>query len=283
MAIPSFYARPSINIETYDVRAAAELPGTSVEGDVAFFLEQAARSGGPVLELGCGTGRVTFALADAGIEIVGLDRSTAMLERAAARLAGRGGTAGRGGADARAAGGISFVEGDMTGFELGRRFRLVIIPFRAFMSVLDPAGQRRCLEAVRRHLEPDGRFVLDLFDPRLEWCLPTGPGPRLDRKTVVHPGTGNPVTVEITARANDPFRQSFTETWRFRELGDGGRVIREEVEELALRWTYRHEMRYLLELTGFEVVAELGGFMGQPPTYGTEQVWMARPTGGGRG
>jgi SAM-dependent methyltransferase len=270
-SIEPFYARPSLNIETYDLRAAAQLPGSTVEGDARFFLDMADRSGGPVLELGSGTGRVTFALAEAGVEIVGLDRSRAMLEHARARLASRGGTAGR----------VSFVEGDMTDFALGRRFRLVIVPFRAFMSILDPADQRRCLQAIHRHLEPDGRFVLDLFDPRLEWCLPSGPGPMPDRKTVVHPVTGHPVSVDITTRANDPFRQSFTEVWRFRELGEGDRVIREEVEELTLRWTYRHEMRYLLELTGFEVVAELGGFLGQPPAYGTEQVWVARPVGGG--
>ena len=265
--VPEFYLRPALNVETYDVRAQGDLAGTMLEGDVGFYLELAERTGGPVLELGCGTGRVTWPLGEIGLEAVGLDLSPSMLAEAEARRADH---------PAASSARVTFVEGDMTEFDLGRSFRLVIIPARAFMMLLDPEAQRSCLACVRRHLDADGRLVVDLFDPRLDWCVPDFDGAR-DEDTVAHPATGRPVTVEVRERVNDPFRQQLRELWRFRELGDDGMPVREEQEALTLRWTYRQEMRYLLELTGFEVEAEWGGFKGQAPGYATEQVWVARP------
>ena len=71
----------------YDLRTAADMPGTTCEGDVEFFVEEALRAGGPVLELGCGTGRVSWPVAEAGLDVVGLDLSPAMLRRAEAKRA----------------------------------------------------------------------------------------------------------------------------------------------------------------------------------------------------
>lgn len=271
----TFYARPSLNVETYDVRADITIPGSTVDGDVAFFTDLAARTGGPILELGCGTGRVAWALAGAGHEVVGLDLSTAMLAGAEAK---------RGSKPPDVAARMTFVAGDMTAFELGRQFALVIIPFRAFMAVLEPAGQRACFEAVRRHLVPGGRFVVDLFDPRLEWCVPSVVDPpNRGRDSVRHPVSGREVQVDILSRHNDPYLQRLTEEWRFRELDGRGEIVREELEVLTLRWTYRYEVRYLLELAGFEIEAEHGGFHGEAPAYAREQVWVARrPLGAAR-
>ena len=97
-----------------------------------------------------------------------------------------------------------------------------------------------------------------------------------DLGQVLHPETWNPVRIEATDRTADIVAQVFEETWRFTELdGDGG-AIRVEEEVLRMRWTYRNEMRYLLELCGFEVEAEYSDYFGSPPAYGKEQVWVAR-------
>ena len=74
-----FYARASLNVETYDVRHPRTMDGTPVAGDVAFYRRLAESAGGPVLELACGTGRVAIALAEAGNDVVGLDLSEPML------------------------------------------------------------------------------------------------------------------------------------------------------------------------------------------------------------
>lgn len=260
----AFYSRPSLHVEAYDALHGA-IPGGA---DLAYFRDLAERSGGPVLELGCGSGRLTIPLAEAGFDIVGLDRSAAMLERAEARRAALPPEARRR---------VRFIEGDMTDFRIGRRFGLVFAAFRVFMSLLDTEAQRRSLAAIRRHLRPDGLLSIDVFDPRFDLLGP-GRQPGQSRMEATHPVSGNRVAAAAIERDNDVLRQVLTEQWRFVEEGPDGAIVREEHEELRLRWTFRHEMRHLLELTGFEILGEQSDYAGTGPAYGREQIWLARPT-----
>lgn len=259
-----FYQAPSLNVETYDERTVAN--GTPIEGDVEFFVGQAREVGGPVLELGAGTGRVTWPLAEAGFEVAGLELSQAMLARAEAKRA----------TVPEAARKLArFVLGDMGDFQLDQTFALVIVPYRSFQVLTTPQDQRRCLECIHRHLRPGGRLIVDLFDPQLDRCVPDAPFPSQEQ-TVRHPTSGNTVKVEVVRHTNDPLRQVLTELWRFTEVNEVGDVLRQEEEVLTLRWTYRQEMRYLFELVGFEVEAEYSDFHGSAPAYGKEQVWVVR-------
>jgi ubiquinone/menaquinone biosynthesis C-methylase UbiE len=152
-----FYLMPA-NAETYDrdVGSAAD-----AMGDVPFYLElarEAAALGQPVLELGCGTGRVTIPIAQAGVEVVGLDNAPAMLNVARRKAAA-------------AALDVRWVQGDMRSFALDQRFGLVIIPFRSFLHLLTEADQLNCLACIRKHLLPGGRLALNFFAPK----LPAGP------------------------------------------------------------------------------------------------------------
>ncbi len=128
----------------------------SVEGDVAWYQEECLRSGDPVLELGCGTGRVTIPLAEEGLEVVGLDQSIAMLEYARA-YAEQQDVLDR----------VQFVQDDMASFVLDRTFPTIIIPFCTFAHLTTAKQQGSCLERVHKHLTSDGTFVLDMkrFDP----------------------------------------------------------------------------------------------------------------------
>ncbi|MFH1279595.1 MAG: class I SAM-dependent methyltransferase [Candidatus Eisenbacteria bacterium] len=265
----SFYGRPGLNVETYDAfqeRYANESGFPALDGDVEFYKSLAVSSGGPVLELACGTGRVAWPIAEAGVDVVGLDLSEAML--GAARAKGE-----RYPADVRAR--ATFVSGNMAEFDLGRVFPLVVIAFRSFQSLLTVEEERACLERIRRHLAPEGRLVIDNFDPLLQYCLPEAESPVIDR-SATHPVTGNAVKIEVVERTTDPYRQLITEHWRFTEHDENGDVVREEEDVLKLRWIYRQEMRYLFELTGFRVEGEFSDFHGDEPGYGKEQIWIAR-------
>ncbi|HLF71311.1 MAG TPA: class I SAM-dependent methyltransferase [Dehalococcoidia bacterium] len=126
--------------------------------DIPFYVElarEASVRGEKVLELGCGTGRVTIPIAEAGVGVAGLDSSPAMLEIARSK--------------APDASNPRWVEADMRDFDLGERFGLIIIPFRSFQHLLTEPDQLACLERVREHLLPGGRFALNIFnpDPRL--------------------------------------------------------------------------------------------------------------------
>jgi ubiquinone/menaquinone biosynthesis C-methylase UbiE len=259
-----FYTDGGLNVETYDARTAG------FPGEIDWWLRHARATGGPVLEVACGTGRVTWPIARAGVEIVGLDIGAGMLRTAEAK---------RDREPRDVSERVRFVRGDMTDFSLGETFALAIIPFRAFQSLLTAEAQRSSLTCVRRHLRPGGRLIVDVFDPRLDWILPERSEPGLtDRPSVTDSLTGNTVTVEVLTRANDPLRQTLRERWRFTERTSNGTVLRREEEFLELRWTYRYEMRYLLELCGFAIEAELSDFSDSPPTYGREQIWMAVTT-----
>lgn len=266
--VPPFYGRPGLNVETYDLRAAGDMAGTSVEGDIAFYVEQAEAIGGPVLDLGGGTGRVAWELAQVGFDVLVLDLSQEMLGEGERNREGMP-------ADVRAR--VRFVQGDMATFDLDEAFALAITPFRSFQALLTAEAQRSCLRAVHRHLRTGGTLVLDVFDPRLDLCVPevTAP-PRAERASIRHPRSGNEVTIRVLSRRNDPLRQVLEERWEFSELDASGAILRREEEVLRMRWTYRWEMRYLLELTGFEATGEYGDFRGSPPAYGREQVWVTR-------
>ena len=119
-------------------------------------LARAAR--GPVLELGCGAGRLLIPMARTGAPATGLDLSEAMLAQCRTRLAHEP-------PDVQAR--VHLVHGDMRDFSLPRPYRLVTIPFLTFMHLLTVDEQLACLSAAHRHLEPGGRLALDVFNPDL--------------------------------------------------------------------------------------------------------------------
>lgn len=260
-ALP-FYSG-GLNAETYDLGVARL--GPSGGEDIAFYLALARREGSRVLELGCGTGRVAIELAEAGLEVVGIDSSVPMLDGARAKAAML---------DAEIARRLTLVEGDMRTFSLDRTFDSVLIPARAFAFLLTPEAQQECLAQVHRHLRPKGALAIHLFDPRLDWCLPEASGGRTDES--YDPASHRRIRVEVLNRRNDVVNQVMTELWRFSDIDSAGTVLRQEEEQLALRWTYRYEMRHLLARAGFVEVVEYSDFTGSPAAYGAEQIWVCR-------
>jgi len=140
--------------ELYDMQR----PATGVYLDVPLWLALAEKTGGPVLELACGTARTLLPIARGGYEITGLDLSPHQLAVARRKLAQETGDVRR-----RA----RLVEGNMAQFDLGERFGLIFITFRSFQALLERADQRGCLECCARHLAPRGRLGINVFNPRM--------------------------------------------------------------------------------------------------------------------
>jgi SAM-dependent methyltransferase len=124
--------------------------------DVRYYVEEAHQRGGPVLEYGCGNGRITLAIARAGVPVVGVDRSAPMLRDLRARLRAEAPEVQRR---------VSVRRGDMRSLALARRFPLVICPFNAFLHLYVRRDVERFLARVREHLLPRGELVLDLSMP----------------------------------------------------------------------------------------------------------------------
>lgn len=258
-----FYSRHGLHVEIYD----AQTQFGYFFQDEDFYRQTAQITGGPVLELGCGTGRLAIPLLETGLEVHGLDASAAMLEVARRKRASlSAGTGER----------LHLHLGDMSRFELGNRFAFIFIAFRSFQLLTTSEAQRRCLHCVREHLTPNGKVIINIFDP-LYHCLLPGPQESTQPpREFVHPVSENRVVVETLERVNDPLTQISQECWRFTEIDATGEIVRQEEESLRLRWTFRYEMRYLIESCGFAVEAEYSDFHRSPPAYGKEQVWVLK-------
>lgn len=239
-------------------------------GDVQFYVEEAEKAGSPVLELGCGTCRILIPVAESGINIVGLDNSTDMLSIARQKVAKL---------SAEKQKRIELVEGDMLSFSLGRqRFKLIMIPYRAFLHLMTSEDQRQSLTCIREHLADGGRLVLNMFDPRLDIITEhMGPLGAAVKKIgeFTHPDTGQKIFIWGN-RKYDPLDQTVEQYFIFEELDDGGKVISKTYSTINLRFVYRYEMQYLLELCGYRIEALYGDFQRGPFRYGGEQIWVAR-------
>ncbi|TDI62691.1 MAG: class I SAM-dependent methyltransferase [Alphaproteobacteria bacterium] len=257
----AYYDEGELGALTYDLF----YEGNTRWEDIGFYRQLAVECGSPVLEIGAGTGRVTWVLAEEGTEMVGLDLSINMLAVAESRRSQH---------PPDVASRVEFIEADMTDFDLGRQFPLIIVPACAFQHLVTPEEQFAALTCFRRHLVPGGKLVLHLFDPKLEMCIPDGPrSERIEEAT--DPQTGHLIRRSIIGRELDPMRQRFEEKIRIEVFDDTGKIVQTEETSWALRWTLRQEMRYLLERTGFEVEAEYSDFSYSPPAYGKKQVWVA--------
>lgn len=253
----------SLFVEAYDAFYQADLP--QVSKDRTFYELLAEEAGGAALEVACGTGRLTLPLAEAGIEITGVDLSEGMLT-----VARQKSQALTDAARAR----LTLLHQDMTALKLDRRFRLAFVPFRSFQHLLTREQQRQALESMRKHLEPDGLLVLHLFDPRLDFLIDEeAPMPG---HAGTHPASGRRFVGEILKTRFDHLAQIRRDLWRYAELDAAGETLREATREMALRWTYRWELHYLLELSGFAVEAEYSDFNRAPPAYGRELIVVAR-------
>lgn len=253
----------SLFVEAYDAFHDSDTP--QIAGDVAFYSDIARETGGAVLEVACGTGRVALALAAAGHDVTGVDLSEGMLsiaQRKAATLP----------AETRRR--LTLLHQDMTRLKLDRRFGFIFVPFRSFQHLLTIDQQKKALTAVHRHLEPQGRFALHLFDPRLDLLIEENtPLPGISG---THKPTGLRYVGEIVRTRFDHLAQTRHDLWRYAEIGSHGEVLREDTREMVLRWTYRWELHHLLALCGFAVESEYSDFERSPPAYGKELIIVGR-------
>ncbi len=236
--------------------------------DVAFYVDAARHSGGPVLELGCGTGRVLIPTARAGIEIVGLDASEGMLETCRRRLRAESPDVQR-----RA----SLQRGDMRDFELDRTFRLVTIPFRPFQHLVTVPQQLACLATVRRHLGPDGRFVFDVFNPSIPRLAKPADGAETDEEPPFTLPDGRTVIRRHRFLERDLIKQVNTCELVYHVTHPDGRQER-LVHRLQMRCIFRFEAEHLLARAGFTVDHVYADFDRSPygSQYPGELIFIAR-------
>lgn len=209
-------------------------------GYVDFWLAQARIHGGPILELGCGTGKLAIPLAEAGFSVTGLDNSPALLELAASKN-----------------GDVQWVEGDMRSFDLGRGFTLIMLPSNNLGHLHTPEDFAECIGSVKRHLRPGGVFVIDVFVPDLKLLL-QGEADEYLLTDYDHPeGQGR---VRVMARSRYESSTQIRRTTTIRKVAGE----RDAVGSLDLKMYFPRELEALLRCHGLYIAARYGGHAGEP-------------------
>lgn len=236
--------------------------------DATFYVEMAQAAGGPVLEVGCGTGRVLIPTARAGVEITGLDLSPSMLAVCRRNLAQES-------AETQAR--VRLVEGDMRDFDLGQQFALITIPFRPFQHLETTEDQIKCLATIRRHLAPGGRLVLDLFNPSLPYLADPARLDEFGDEPEITMPDGRRVLRRARITARDYFNQvQDTELIYYVTHPDGSQE--RLVHSFPMRYLFRFEAEHLLARCGFKVEALYADY--DRSSYGSkypgELIFIAR-------
>jgi len=224
--------------------------------DVDFYIDRllTERVRGPVLEPGCGTGRVAAPLAAAGFRISGFDHSEAMLRRARCRRRSLP-------ADARVR--LRFSRQDMTSFRYRHRFKAVIVAFSTFNLLPTETARRACLHLVARHLEPGGLLLADLFNPH-QTASGTAVGSRRFASSFRSPRFGSMVSKTVE-ESDDPCGASTYVRYRYEERRRRDDILIDELEvEFTLARLQRAEVEAALFEAGFDVEAVHGDYNGRP-------------------
>jgi SAM-dependent methyltransferase len=231
-------------VSAYDAIARLYDPWSrSVVEDVGFYVGLAVESGGPVVELGVGTGRIAIPVARAGVRVIGVDSSRGMLEVCSEQAALAG-----------VAHLVDLRVGDLADPPVAEAVPLVLCPFRAYLHLADDAARLEALAAARQLLEPGGRLAFDVFAPGQEDVEETH-GRWLERE----PGIWERAHWDLEARR-----------LTLEVRGESGETT------MTLSWLRPAEWEGLLGRSGFAVEALYGWFDRRPYTGGEDAVFVAR-------
>ncbi|MDQ8187630.1 class I SAM-dependent methyltransferase [Pelagicoccus sp. SDUM812002] len=253
------YDYEGMEAELYD-----QLDELSDFEDLSFYQWFVDLVDGPILDLGCGTGRILLPFAEDGKEVVGLDGSQTMLDLCASRLESAGATA-------------ELVRGDMRDFDLGdRRFGSILVPGFSVQMLLEDVELEACFDCCRKHLREDGQLIVSTHMPwEMIWdgresC------PMEERKRVDLPEIGEQL-VAFQAWQIDTHKQRLVLKNRFERWDAAGDLVSSETKEMTIRWHLPHEMMVRLGEAGFSDVSVYGDFDFEPPEPDSESlVYLAR-------
>ncbi|HYL69152.1 MAG TPA: class I SAM-dependent methyltransferase [Candidatus Limnocylindria bacterium] len=230
--------------------------------DLPFYLELARQSRGPVLEIGCGTGRVLLPIARHKIEIHGVDNSAAMLRILKSHLASEP-------LDVRKK--VHLHKGDMRSFRLKKKFPLVILPFRPLQHMFTLKDQLAALKTAAFHLGRRGTLAFDVFYPKMD-VISSGIGEEIKELEWSEGGEPERVVRRFFRKdAVDKIHQNFNFTFIFRTY-EGDQLVREESEPFALSYYTHPHLQALFQMADLEIVKEYGSFLKTPLDNSADQM-----------
>jgi len=215
-----------------------------VDAHLPYYLDLARRQDSPVLELACGTGQLAVPIAATGITVAGLDRSAAMLDVARARAAAAGVS-------------IDLVEGDMRGFDLGRRFALVFVARNSLLHLTSTDDLLAALVCAKAHLAPGGILAFDVFNPSPMILA----RPRGTRFPVMQVPSGRFGTLRVEGTHDySAAEQVDRGTWYISTAETPDRWV----VPITMRSIFPQELPLLVEAGGLRLTERFGDLSGRP-------------------
>ncbi|MQY76738.1 MAG: methyltransferase domain-containing protein [Spirochaeta sp.] len=250
----------TINEPFEDFAELYEVTHGEKDDDHRLYSEYAAEIGSPILEVGCGTGRIILRLAREGHSITGIDLSKGMLEIARQKLLAES-------EEVRSR--VRLEQQDMTELDLpGQKFNLVMMPYAEFAHILTYDRQRYTLDRIAEHMLPGGLLVISMsnWDPKevrmsyaealKTWgkALPmTYEGVFVDERRELR-------ITRYIARGYDPSVQIALHVYIHEISKMDGTVVARKMNPLSLRYVFPNEMRLLLEGAGFDIKDIFGSY-----------------------
>jgi SAM-dependent methyltransferase len=230
--------------------------------DIPFYQSLIPAPDCSILELGCGTGRVTLPLVPFCHDIVGIDNSAAMLSICRQKLAAARIPPSK----------AQVTEGDITGFDLGRRFDFIIAPFRVLQNLETDAEVDGLFHCIHQHLAPQGTCILNVFQPmydpetlRQKWVMP---GEKMEWEAPVEGGT---IVCSSRRSRMDPENDVLYPELVYRTFV-AGQLAEEVVLKLVMRCYYPDTFERLIQDHGFVIQNRWGGYSGEAYGQGSELV-----------
>lgn len=239
--------------------------GISGEAEVAWYLRKCRAYGGPVLDLGCGTGRLAILLAREGFEVTAIDQSAGMLNQFREKLRGQ---------PAAVRQRVHIENHRMSDFSLGRKFNTVIC-CDAFFHNLTVEEEMSCLRQVAQHLRPDGHFVFNLPNPTCEFILKSAAsgGKDFEERGRYRLEDGSGTLLVEQAQAGSLEEQRITTTLRITRYDSDGNEIEKGESNWTTRYLFRYEAVHLLYRCGFEIEALVGDYREGPVTEKSQLIF----------
>ncbi|MCD4658091.1 MAG: class I SAM-dependent methyltransferase [Planctomycetes bacterium] len=216
------------------------------DDDLNFYLSWMKKLGGSALELACGTGRLLIPAIEQGFDVTGIDISEDMLKQARVKAKEFGINA-------------EIIHADIRNFKLERKFSLIYLPFNSIAHLYTRKDIEQCFQKVRQHLESEGRFIIDYFNPDLSFLV-RDIQKRFPVSSFQDEETGARVTIN-ESNEYDRATQINHIKW-FKKIG----IRNEEINRLTMRIFYPQELDRLIEYNGFEIVDKFGKFDETPFT-----------------
>ena len=216
-----------------------------LSSDTPFWIDMANQYGDSVLELCCGSGRISIPLAQGGKLVTGIDILDSMLSSAREKCCQ-----------------AEWIKADVRNFDLGKKFSLIIFPFNSLGHLLDIKAIEDCFRCVRKHLKPEGRFIIDLENS----CNQENLEFYFSKARVLfsaYPDPDGKGTFVVTYQNEVDLSRQINNAKLFFQLIEQKKEI---IQEVPYRLFFPQELEALLKYNGFTVESKFGSHNKEPFT-----------------